>query len=295
MGYDLPEIEPTEISQNAFEKIGLSSWNSVVVPVVVIGETTMQGVGTAFNISPAGVWVTARHVLDEALKIASRMPTSHVAILWVGSGADEDVPQALGGPIPINYYCCDYRTDLAILRTNLLRDGVPFTFPSLTVGSCMRKEGAPILALGYSKFDVANDVTTEGSWRNIVIESEFNATTGEVTENYPEGRDETFLPTACFATSARFDHGMSGGPVMDARNVVVGIISTGYEADGGAGYVSFASATPHIFCLELREDEESTSIYEMVQSGLVRSDQYFKHVSLNRNGTQLQVTFPIQR
>ena len=88
MGSDLPSPDGMEFGENAFEHLTLSMVHSAVVPVLVIGADVIRCVGTAFNIAPDGVWVTAAHVIDEALVIAHNSPGSYVALLWTGSGAD---------------------------------------------------------------------------------------------------------------------------------------------------------------------------------------------------------------
>jgi Trypsin-like peptidase domain len=203
MGKDLPSIAGQEIGPNSYVQLGLSPWNSVVVPVVVMSPAKIQCIGSAFNVSPEGLWITAGHVLDEALDVVAQTPGSHVAVVWVGSGVREDVPDLLGGPIPVNYYLRNQASDLGMMRTNLLKDGEPYTFPFLSLGAGMRKAHTPIAALGYTRFQVESEISVE--LHNVVVGQNFHVSTGRITENYPNGRDSLMLPTACFETSARFN------------------------------------------------------------------------------------------
>ena len=58
---------------------------------------------------------------------------------------------------------------------------------------------------------------------------------------FRQGRDRLILPTACFETSARFDPGMSGGPVSDEEGAVCGVIASGVDYDSGdPGFTSYA-------------------------------------------------------
>jgi len=106
MGSELPTGEGMEIDAQAFVKMGLTKFNSVVVPVLVIGPGLMQCVGTAFNISAGGLFVKARHVIDEALKIQGerRIRLSLCVMGRVGSGKGEDVPDLLGGRVRVIHY-----------------------------------------------------------------------------------------------------------------------------------------------------------------------------------------------
>lgn len=52
--------------------------------------------------------------------------------------------------------------------------------------------------------------------------------TGRVTDYLPNGRDIIFLPDTCYQTTIKILGGASGGPVIDANTIVVGVNSTGY-------------------------------------------------------------------
>ena len=289
MGSDLPTPRGV-IGETAFVELGLTTWSSAVVPVVVISPTMIRCIGTAFNISPFGVWVTAGHVMDEANDVVTRTPDSNVALVWVGSGAGESVPDLLGGAIPINFCYRRPGSDLALLRTDLLTNGEPYRLPHLRLGARMRRVGTPIAGLGYTRFDIEND-TTDADGRRIAVESNFHISTGDITRLYPERRDSAMLPSACFETSARFDGGMSGGPVVGKDGWVCGVVSTGGLGSDDEGYTSFASATPVIFLLELQEGNQSESVYQMVQRGLVIADSYFANLEIVEQEGRIGISF----
>ena len=108
MGSDLPTGEGMEFDADSFVTLDkLTQFNSVVVPVVVVDPQRIQCVGTAFNISPDGVWVTARHVIDWAIELVAKRPGAYIAVLWVGSGEAEDVPDLLGGIANVSHFTKD--------------------------------------------------------------------------------------------------------------------------------------------------------------------------------------------
>ncbi|MGE2816179.1 S1 family peptidase [Mycobacterium heidelbergense] len=294
MGSALPKPEGV-IGDKAFVELGLTSWSSAIVPVVVMSANRIQCIGTAFNISPFGVWVTAAHVMDEADALVASTPGSNVGLVWVGSGVGENVVDLLGGAIPINF--CDRRpsSDLALLRTDLRRqNGHLYPLPHLNLSARMRRVGTPIAGLGYTRFNIQSDITNSDG-RRIVVEPNFHMATGEVTRLYPERRDSAMLPSACFETSARFDGGMSGGPLICQDGWVCGVVSTGGLGSDDDGYTSFASATPVIFLLELQEGAQTQSVYEMVQRGLVIADQYFPNLEIVEQGERVGISFAIER
>lgn len=288
-----------EFDQNAFVRMSLTTWNSVVVPVVVIGPELFACVGTAFNISPDGLWVTARHVIDEALAIALKTPGAYIALLWTASGVDEDdVPDLLGGPIPVLTHTKDDTngSDLALLRAGMLRDREVVSFPCARLSARLPKVGTKISAVGYARFSVGSDVSTP-EVREVEIDPNFHFSSGEITQVFRGGRDMTMLPTACFETSARFDAGMSGGPVFDEEGAVCGVVASSLESDGsGAGFTSYASATPFIFILGQPDGDETVTVYDMVNRDLVSADASFELLKvIKRDDGKLDLSFPCQK
>ncbi|WP_431236708.1 S1 family peptidase [Mycolicibacterium aichiense] len=310
MGTDLPRNEPIEIGLPEFRELELSTLNSSVVPVVVITRSpdTIHFVGTAFCIGSRGLWVTARHVLEGrggANELVETNPRSYVAILWVGSGVGHDVDELLGGVIPVRFMVRHPASgsDLALLgasRPNL-------EFPPLTLSALLPVPTVPILGLGYAKHRIRIDPN-----RPVIhAENNIHASSGEVLQLYENGRD-TYqdldgnftgkLPTVCFETSARFDSGMSGGPVLAPSSAVCGVISTGFEQDdlGEGESTSFASATPYLFMLKVPYDVYMTGeelggrkmmVYEMAQRGFVSCDESFEKLKVTERDGKIHIDY----
>lgn len=299
MGADLPSPDGMEFGENAFEHLTLSIVHSAVVPVLVIGADVIRCVGTAFNIAPDGVWVTAAHVIDEALVIAHNSPGSYVALLWTGSGADEDVPDLLGGPIRISTIRrATNGSDLPLLRAGMVRveNQQPLLFPCKRLSARLPRVGTKISAIGYARFSVTSDVSTP-ELRYVIIEPNFHFTSGEITQVFRQGRDRLILPTACFETSARFDPGMSGGPVSDEEGAVCGVIASGVDYDSGdPGFTSYASASPYVFLLSLSDGNETMTVYDMVERDIVRADAHFERLKVTkRDDGKFDLSFPCQK
>lgn len=280
VGSDLPSAAGMVFDQDFAEISELTDLNSRVLPVLVVSSTMLACVGTAFLIAPGGVAVTARHVIDEAVERVEQNPGAEVAVLWVGSGSDvDDIQDLLGGLIPVYQRAVDgNRSDLALLRISTIRrDGGVYALPILRLSAGLPRRGRKLCALGYTKFEVESD-TTALDQRLITIAQDLHYSTGEIIKVYPDGRDTTMLPTACFETSARFDPGMSGGPVFGPEGVVFGVVSSGMAHDDG--YTSFASATPFVFTLGVNDNDRLLRVYEMAKHGIVQSDEYFDHMRL---------------
>lgn len=96
MGNDLPPLWVTDPGHGGLTSLPRSVLQSVVVPIVVIADGIMEGIGTAFNIAPGGLWVTARHVMDDVENACEINPGAEPYLMWVGSGAGKDVPDLEG-------------------------------------------------------------------------------------------------------------------------------------------------------------------------------------------------------
>jgi S1-C subfamily serine protease len=280
VGSELPSGAGLSFDKDSFAKMPLTDMHSRVVPVLVIGPRLLACVGTAFIIAPGGIAVTARHVVEEAITRRDQNAGAYITVLWIGSGADEDIQDLLGGPIEVHQAAVDgNRSDLALLRTStVLRDGEPYPLPTLTLSSRLPRHGYTIAALGYTKFNVELDIS-DSTRRLASIEHDLHFSSGQITRVYPNGRDATFLPTACFETSARFDPGMSGGPVFGEDGYVCGVVASGMAHEDG--HTSFASATPFIFTLGVTDNERLMRVYEMAKLGMVDTDRYFDHMQLH--------------
>jgi Trypsin-like peptidase domain len=89
------------------------------------------------------------------------------------------------------------------------------------------KVGERVFAFGYPRSSVS--MKSPGNF-----EARTGATTsaGTVTEVHEIRRDRGFLKFPSFETNARFDPGMSGGPVFNAQGHVCGIIASGLSEGG---------------------------------------------------------------
>ncbi len=296
---ELGVTEGLDIDVDSFVTLDrVSDYNSAVVPVLVDdGGETIRVAGSAFNIHALGLWVTARHVIDDAI---SNRRDAHIRLLWSGldeiAGApppwlsSEEIPAGTyrqGAFLPVTGWTKDEGngSDLALLRAGMLNhDGTPHKFPVCRLSTRVPTTGTRIRAVGYAASSITAD-TERASVRKIALACNLSISHGEVLEVYREGRD-TFrdldgkptgaLPTVCFETSARFDGGMSGGPVADRDGTVCGIVARGGAADDR----SFASATPFLFPLRLPQDDPLT-VYQLAQAGNIAVDGYLSTLAIN--------------
>lgn len=277
MGSAIDPSSGIEFDSDGFVEVPITDLNSAIMPVLVMGPELLVCVGTAFNIVGDGILVTARHVVLEALSVCDKNPGSHICALWVASGeGHEDVPDLLGGPVHVFEIVVNDETDLALLQIRITQNGEVVPIPALKLSTRIPKVGSRVLGFGYTKYQVQKDEATP-ELREIAVEHAFHASGGAVTQVWPGGRDSVMLPTACFETSARFDHGMSGGPVFGEDGRVCGVVSSGVdENEDSEGYISFASAALMVYVLGINENGEHVRIAELVERGLIEPDDFFE-------------------
>jgi hypothetical protein len=112
-------------------------------------------------------------------------------------------------------------SDLALLLVDnvaMAPDGKPL--PPLAMTMLPPSLGAEVRAFGYphSTADVADE--------SVTISRRGTTSIGNVIEIHHDGRDSARLSWPCIRVNARFDAGMSGGPVFNTRGELCGVISS---------------------------------------------------------------------
>src|ERR1700682_4444223 len=295
MGQELPSAHGMMFERNSFVEMPLTSMSSVIVPVVVIGPTYFQYVGTAFNIAPDGLFVTASHVVDDALKFQVQNPGSNIAVIWVGSGVGhDDVRDLLGGPMYVSAITKTHerQADLALLRAGVLKDGKPFPLPIVPLSTHLPIPGELISGAGYPTPSVESDTSTSAE-RIITVEHGLHVATGEIVEVFAERRDVVMLPAAGFQTEAVFESSMSGGPVFNQDGYVCGVIRFSLRPDESyPRYTSYASLALSLFPMWISNDQGSITVYELAQQDIVKTDDHFPALQYSRQQGRVVVQLP---
>jgi len=299
VGREIDDLDPILIENGPFQELPISILQSFVVPVIVLRPSTISLIGTAFNIAPGGLFVTAKHVVDEALAICNQDPGSWIAVLWMTSGSDhEDVEDLLGGQIPVKLIQVSESHDVALLQTaQLFKDEEPVNFPVCRLDTRVPEIGTPVLGVGYTKMDVVRHHNTP-ELRDVSVEQSCHSAHGVVTEVFPAGRDSVMIPFPAFSSSARFDPGMSGGPVFsgDSAKVCGVVCSSVGMGESTDEYISYAAMALNVLTLDVTTDQakgESATLYELVRRGIVIADDNFKSIELSDGGDgKKHLTFP---
>lgn len=123
---------------------------------------------------------------------------------------------------------------------------------------------------------------------------------GEVTTVYDERRDFGFLNFPCFETNARFDGGMSGGPVFDSSGRICGLVCAALNTDDVGSFTSYGAVLwPALLqTVEFRapglDVKGPYGVWELSKIGYIRIDGWkdvLQRVRVERDGNGREVPF----
>jgi S1-C subfamily serine protease len=263
-----------------------------VLPLVAIVDDVVYPVGTAFAIHPEGILMTAAHVLEYAASFARPIRRAdgttylHYELYALYMSDQQSSPLALfGGPLPVDKVWAAAEHDVAVtlarlpynaetrqklrLRTARLRPRPP-------------KVGDHIAAFGYRAMEASRILE-----RRVTYKQETAISTATVTEVFDETRDRGAANFPCFHVDARFDHGMSGGPIFEESGAVCGIVSRGMFPDLSLG----ASLWPALgMSIDISIDDQPMTItlYELARRRMLDVDASFESVSLTESGVSIR-------
>ena len=220
----------------------------------------LAGLGTAFALDPWGHFMTAEHVTSiwrdrgRMQKGTSnwhvRMPPGEGLITILGFGLAfgiAGVPRKALAPIINSWSPCvtgddplaalDGRMDqqpldLAVLTAKRPAADLVKNLP-LVSRPCGVRLGDIVAAIGYPELATFRGDSDEAV---TTVEEGMFVSYGRVTALYPDGRDRS-TPTPVFEVEANWPPGMSGGPVLNVRGEIVGLVSRSMlpENSGHAG------------------------------------------------------------
>lgn len=210
------------------------------LPVLAEGRADQHVIGSAVMITP-GLAMTARHVIDECLRVYDGVPPGepgvteslnarfHLRLVQFVDGGKKALIWR-GRRVHTSAY-----TDIAFVE--LLKPDGAQSHPSLGMTVEAPRVGDRVFAFGYPRGVINKD----DMW-SVTVTLDPRTTSGTVVEVFERGRDRSMMPHPCFHTDAVFDAGMSGGPVFNAAGRICGIISTSTPPDAVASaWASFAS------------------------------------------------------
>lgn len=205
-------------------------------------------------ISNDGLCLTARHVVEEALPGPvgqGRRITESDGWLYALYASNDPVAErpscTLGGLIPVHNVHLVDNLDIAALQLRVMRNVrtdelLPMPAPQLALA--LPKVGDICLAFGY------HSMAWSGEDPDFSVAQKFYCSRGEIEEVHVPRRDAVMAPFPCFRTSARYDPGMSGGPVFCKDGLVRGVVCSSIEGldEGFVSYVSLIAPAGTLAC-----------------------------------------------
>jgi S1-C subfamily serine protease len=272
------------VQQFKHEKSDASAPHSYLALRLVIDLFTPQAraIGSATVIG-AGLLATAKHVIEDlfvglesdkiqatkhGLHALQVLPGGANYVIWPVTNAEwintADLALLKLNETPLISYDLKQRTGLVLPRINALEP----------------QRGATVAAFGYRLSKVSVDPTGQ----HTTVDDEAMTSTGTVRKIYPDGRDRTFMPYPCYQVSARFDAGMSGGPVIDESGALCGIVSSGIQAadDETGEPISYAAILWPLFTMpmgakHITEHQEQTNskdlLWERLRNAKIARDK----------------------
>lgn len=226
-------------------------------------------IGTA-TVLTGNLVITAKHVIAELFN----GPERHLAALQVLPGPVYVVWDVFQGWACVN-------ADLALLHlaTNPGRSDGDKTHAWRVprVRALPPAPHSPVAAFGYRRSTIRVS-TNQAGGPHIDLNDEPMMAVGRVGAVHDPRRDAVMLPFPCYEVGARFDAGMSGGPVFDETGCLCGIICSNFDGSHIEGPpVSYVSSLWPVFSLGIsanRGDKYPRDVMypviDLVRGGLVR-------------------------
>lgn len=186
--------------------------------------------GSCFIVQPH-LAITASHVLKEFLKrdpaiIEGRPPAFEywiVQVIWEGDKHNlvvwtiDSVGTCGFSDIGIIWFRALGQTAVKYQKERKWK-GIGMTFDPPRVGDRVTAFGIHGVSFEGSR------VNGEGKFENVAVDCHRSVSTGVVSQLFWGGRDRGLYNFPCFEVDAKFDHGMSGGLVINDRSQACGII-----------------------------------------------------------------------
>jgi hypothetical protein len=208
------------------------------------GNEVLSPWGTAFFVAP-GFAITAKHVLTEFWDRIEEKPRPEPGIPTSASFrvfAFQDIGNgALSGVWLVKRAWCAKFTDIAFIALEPdNEDASSYHWQGrFQLSMLPPKIGERIVAFGYPSSGAIAISRTP----HLKIDWGVNPSTtvGEVIEVYEEYRDRVMLPFPSFQINARFDGGMSGGPVFNENGQICGVVCASLDMPTDESYVSYVA------------------------------------------------------
>jgi hypothetical protein len=152
--------------------------------------------------------------------------------------------------------------DLALLTTEVPFIGdEPASALAVPLSFLAPPPGMKVLAFGYPR--LPDEVELQ---EGPMVLGDLVAALGTVNQIHAPYRDRASIPFPVLQSDYPDSNGMSGGPVFNQDGNVCAVVCRGEEV------TSYASLLPPALNLPVTMEDETTTLYELLERGVVRSD-----------------------
>lgn len=195
--------------------------------IAMDGKGNIVSFGTAFALHPY-LLVTAKHVLDEFAKQSGGGWVNGEIVLtfWAAQIEWRNVEHQYNIWLVTHAFSGSFG-DIALLKISPLNKEASeykaWKLPKVNLK--LPREGDDVVGFGFHEMTFEGSrLTSEGLFEHIQMDSEVSATQGSILQVYPDKRDSVMLPFPVARVNARFEPGMSGGPVLNRRSELCGVV-----------------------------------------------------------------------
>lgn len=261
-----------------------------VLPVFAKVGSRVVGRGSAVCVAP-GLFVTARHVVADL--DYNQIPAQWAVPferLWLYIETDETVPNdtdgVRGGLLDVLFANPHSEVDLATLTVDMPGASADWLRP-VSLALRMPQIGERVDCFGYDLATAEGDLNAD--LVELMLERNLSISIGRVIEQQPRRRLGGHHRTSPgFRTTAATPSGMSGGPVFDETNQVIGFNSgstdPSEEHPQWDSFVSGVAAALELnFLIPLRQDgadrhlnvkDRTVHFVSLVESGVVACEAH---------------------
>jgi hypothetical protein len=237
--------------------------------------------------------MTAAHVLDAASSILELHNQNDFG-LFAGYASNEGQHNHLGGLWPIDRIFIQDEIDIALcrLRSALHKpSGKLMRWKPVALSPGLPNRGQYIYAFGYRAMSVPRFERNTDGLMELTFRVCTSASSGHIVEIFEERRDHSFLRYPSFQTNARYDHGMSGGPILNQAGMVCGVITSSHKFESGdAEHVSYGSLIWPAMGIELEHRGKSVRLLDLVSIKQIHTDESIRDVIvLSRSETRIEL------
>lgn len=279
-----------------------NSTQMAVMPVVAYRDNVFRPIGTCFSITNFGLVLTARHVVDEALKITHDREFMEegwaVGVLYASEPREQDdVPDLVGGILPVLTVGFNANLDIAVMqlsvpvRSDNNKQAIRLPCFALSVG--LPNTGTNCFALGYRLMEWKQE---DQDVLKMSVKQNYSVSRGVIEEVHLPMRDSAFLSFPCFHVSARYDHGMSGGPILDSTGSVIGVVCSSCQQLDNDKPISYGSLVGPSLAITLELVNEgvkmpATFLYDYSVNGYIIIKDASTDLKVERLEMSIAATF----